>query len=80
MHSNKVHRIIFYGTKRQRRTYFRAQSCDFCVIFWFLSFDCNRAQSGSSRGNVSLKTRICSQTKRPESSGKLISNNITENN
>jgi hypothetical protein len=33
-------------TKRQRQTYFRAQSCGFWVFFWFLLFDCNRAQSG----------------------------------
>jgi hypothetical protein len=33
MHSNKVHRIIFYGTKRQRRTHFRAQACGFWVLF-----------------------------------------------
>jgi hypothetical protein len=32
MLSNTVHRI-FYGTKRQRRTYFRAQPCGFWGIF-----------------------------------------------
>jgi hypothetical protein len=47
MYSSTVHQIIFYGTKRQRCTHFRAQSCDFWVLFRFLLFDCNRAQSGS---------------------------------
>jgi hypothetical protein len=46
MHSNTVHRIIFYGTERQRRAHFHAQSCGFLVLFWFLFFDCNRAQLG----------------------------------
>jgi hypothetical protein len=48
MHSKMVHRIIFYSTKRQRRTHFRAQSCGFLGLFGFLLFDCNRAQSGLS--------------------------------
>jgi hypothetical protein len=53
MHSNTVHRI-FYGTKRQRRTHFRTQSCGFWVHFWFLLFNWNRAQSGYEKDQSCL--------------------------
>jgi hypothetical protein len=47
MHNKMVHRIIFYSTKWKRHTHFRAQSCGFWVIFWFLLFDCNGLQKRS---------------------------------
>jgi hypothetical protein len=70
MHSNMVHQIIFYGIKRQRRNHFRAQSCDFWVIFWFLLFDfelrkrsivLNRVPAGTTLEN--LKCRILIENK-----------------